>query len=155
VNSKTTKSPWAFEDKSGSKEFLNGEFFEGGINLSLLGLSGECFGSVASETRASTSTTSTLQDFVLSNFGESTAEPTTQPVNGEEEPIPEGGLNLPTDPADASLEVKDRAEINVTGAKEFKGTVSFHLCGPFEASSETLCEEGGVAVGSKEVKANG
>src|SRR5262249_39703282 len=104
VNPKTTKSPWAFEDKSGSKEFLNGEFFEGGITLSLLGLGSECFGTVASETRASTSTTATLQDFVLSNFAECTAETTTTPVS-EGGGIPEGGLDIPTDPAEASLEV--------------------------------------------------
>ena len=143
VNPKTTKSPWSFEDKSGSKEFLNGEFFEGGINLSLLGLGSECFGSVASETRASTSTTSTLQDFVLSNFAECKSETTTTPVS-EGKAIPEAGLNIPTDPADASLKVQDKAEIAVTGATSFSGTLSFHLCGPFEASSETLCEEGGV-----------
>ena len=148
VNTKTTKSPWAFEDKSGSKEFLEGEFFEGGINLSLLGLGSECFGTVASETRGSTSTSSTLQDFVLSNFAECKAETTTTPVS-EGKAIPEDGLNIPTDPADASLKVQDKAELAVTGAKEFKGTLSFHLCGPFEASSETVCDEGGVAIGRR------
>ena len=64
-------------------------------------------------------------------------------------------MNIPTDPADASLKVQDKAEIAVTGATSFSGTVSFHLCGPFEASSETLCDEGGVAIGSKEVKSSG
>ena len=155
VNTKTTKSPWAFEDKSGSKEFLEGEFFEGGINLWLLGLGSECFGTVASETRGSTSTSSTLQDFVLSNFAECKAETTTTPVS-EGKAIPEDGLNIPTDPADASLKVQDKAELAVTGAKEFEGTLSFHLCGPFEASSESVCEEGGVAVGSpKKSEKNG
>ena len=149
VNPKTTKSPWSFEDKSGSKEFLNGEFFEGGINLSLLGLGSECFGTVASETRASTSTSSTLQDFVLSNFAECKAENTTTPVS-EGKAIPEEGLNIPTDPADASLKVQDKAELAVTGATSFKGTLSFHLCGPFEASSETVCDEGGVDLGYAE-----
>ena len=117
VNTKTTKSPWAFEDKSGSKEFLEGEFFEGGINLSLLGLGSECFGTVASETRGSTSTSSTLQDFVLSNFAECKAETTTTPVS-EGKAIPEDGLNIPTDPADASLKVQDKAELAVTGAND-------------------------------------
>ena len=48
-----------FTDKSGNTTYLQGEFYEGGVNLSLLGLAGECFASVASETRSSTSTTAT------------------------------------------------------------------------------------------------
>jgi len=134
VNLKTTKSPWEFKDKSGSTEFLNGEFFEGGINLSLLGLGNECFGSVLSETRASTSTSSTLQDFVLSNFSKCKSETTTTPIS-DEKAIPEGGLNIPTDPSAASLKVQDKAEIAVTGSTSFKATLSFHLCGPLEISS--------------------
>src|SRR5262249_25960118 len=38
-----TPSPWPFTDKSGNHSFLNGEFYEGGVNLSLLGLGAECF----------------------------------------------------------------------------------------------------------------
>src|SRR4051812_21041338 len=51
-----TVAPWPFLDKSGFSSYLQGEFYEGGINLSLLGLGHECFSSVASETRSSTST---------------------------------------------------------------------------------------------------
>ena len=151
---KPRNRPGNSKTRAGSKEFLEGEFFEGGINLSLLGLGSECFGTVASETRGSTSTSSTLQDFVLSNFAECKSETTTTPVS-EEKAIPEGGLNIPTDPSDASLKVQDKAEIAVTGATSFEGTLSFHLCGPFEASSETLCDKGGVDIGSKEVNSNG
>ena len=65
-------------------------------------------------------------------------------------------MNIPTDPSDASLKVQDKAEITVLpGAPSFSATVSFHLCGPFEMSSETLCEEGGVDIGSKAVKSSG
>src|SRR5215208_3801817 len=41
-----TFAPWPFTDKSGFSTFLRGEFFEAGINLSLLGLGSECFASV-------------------------------------------------------------------------------------------------------------
>src|SRR6476661_5056632 len=74
-------------------------------------LGSECFGTVASESRASTSTSSILEDFVLSNFAECKAETTTTPLS-EGKAIPEEGLNLPTDTAEASLLVKDKAEIN-------------------------------------------
>src|SRR5207244_4447132 len=73
-----TTAPWPFTDKSGNHNYLNGELYEGGINLSTLGLSGECFSSVASETRSSTSTTATLKDFVLSSFAPCVPTLTTQ-----------------------------------------------------------------------------
>jgi hypothetical protein len=71
VNGGTITLPWSFTDKSGTtnNQALNGEFYEGGVNLTSLGLAGECFSTVASETRSSTSTTATLKDFILGNFG--------------------------------------------------------------------------------------
>src|SRR5215475_15702720 len=52
VNPGTITMPWPFTDKSGTpgNGALNGEFYEGGINLSSFGLGNECFSSVASET---------------------------------------------------------------------------------------------------------
>jgi hypothetical protein len=150
-----TPSPWPFTDKSGNSSFLNGEFYEGGINLSTLGLAGECFASVASETRSSTSTTATLKDFVLSNFGDCTSKTETTPVDSNGDPIPAGGLTIPSDPADASISVKDKAKITVSGVASFNATVSFHLCGPTDASSTALCDTGGVDIGSTPVTANG
>ena len=75
--------------------------------------------------------------------------------NGKPKPIPADGLNIPTDPSDASLEVQDKAEIGIKGAESVDATVSFFLCGPFEASSKTLCDKGGVPLGSKKVEASG
>jgi hypothetical protein len=161
VNTKTVPSPWSFEDKSGTvNKFLNGEFYEGGINLSKLGLGGECFATVASETRSSTSTTATLKDFILSKFGECSSKVETTPVSGlnknnEPNPIPSTGLNIPTDPNEASLEVEDLAKITVGGSSSFSANVSFHLCGPFGASTTTLCSTGGVNVGEKSVTTSG
>src|SRR5262249_39008127 len=63
VNGATITMPWSFTDKSGTpnNQALNGEFYEGGVNLTKLGLGDRCFASVASETRSSTSTTATLK----------------------------------------------------------------------------------------------
>jgi hypothetical protein len=155
VNPSTKTSPWSFTDKSGSNSFLNGEFYEGGINLSQLGLGGECFASVASETRSSTSTTATLKDFVLANFGDCTSKTETTPVDNAGDPIPAGGLNIPTDPNPASIQVKDKANITVAGVSSFNATVSFHLCGPTATDSTALCSTGGVDVGSVASTANG
>jgi Prealbumin-like fold domain len=62
-----TIAPWLFTDKSGNHTYLQGEFYEAGINLSdpSINLANECFSSFLSETRSSTSTTATLKDFVL------------------------------------------------------------------------------------------
>jgi hypothetical protein len=107
VNTGTTNvtSPWSFTDKAGSTSFRQGEFFEGGVNLSTLGLGGECFSSVASETRSSTSPTATLKDFVLDNFGECTA-----------------GIQ-----STQTWTPNDSATVTVGGAQTWTGTLQFKL----------------------------
>jgi hypothetical protein len=122
VNSGTITMPWSFTDKSGTANngALNGEFFEAGVNLSNLGLAGECFSSVASETRSSTSTTATLKDFVLSGFQKCAPALTTK-----------ASTNL-TNVAPGSA-VTDTAYVTVSGATspdDAQGTVQFYLCGP-------------------------
>ena len=54
-----TPAPWSFTDKKGKTSYRTNEFFEGGINLSYLGLQDRCFSSFLSETRSSTSTSPT------------------------------------------------------------------------------------------------
>jgi hypothetical protein len=107
VNPNTITMPWSFTDKSGTpnNQALNGEFYEGGINLTNLGLSGECFSTVASETRSSTSTTATLKDFILGNFG-SCASTTTSTQTW----VP-----------------NDSASVSVANATSWSGNVSFTL----------------------------
>jgi hypothetical protein len=73
-----TTAPWPFTDKSGNHSFQQGEFYEGGVNLSVLGLANLCFATVASETRSSTSTTATLKDFILGAFAPCGSSVTTQ-----------------------------------------------------------------------------
>ena len=117
-----TPAPWAFLDKSGNTDYLNGEFYEGGINLSLLGLGDECFASLASETRSSTSTTATLKDFVLGEFGTCEADMTTQVRRG---------TSALTDPVAPGQAVFDRATVvGSSSANTPTGTVEFFLCGP-------------------------
>jgi hypothetical protein len=130
--------PWSFTDKSGTADngALNGEFFEAGVNLSLLNLSGECFSTVVSETRSSTSPTATLKDFVLGSFAVCAPSLSTQAsTNGTVAP---------------GVSVTDRATVLVTGATnpaDPLGTVSFSLCGP-GASAAPNCTTGGTPVGS-------
>ena len=126
---------------------MNGEFYEGGINLSLFNLSQECFASVLLETRSSTSTDATLKDFVLSNFGECPSQLVTTPKTGAGGDIPQVGLSI----GSGSVLVKDSAVLSVTGTNNFTGTLSFHICGPTLGT----CDTGGVAAGSATVTANG
>src|SRR6266511_557317 len=119
-----TFAPWPFTDKSGFNTYLQGEFFEGGINLSLLGLDNGGVASVGSESRSSTSTTSTLKDFVLGNFGHCVSGLTTTPKTGGGLDIPAGGLSIGT----GSVSVKDSADLAINGAANWSGTLKFFLC---------------------------
>jgi hypothetical protein len=138
-NNGTATGGWGFTDKSGNHSFLNGEFYEGGVNLSTLGLSGECFASVASETRSSTSTTATLKDFVIGTFGRCTSGLTTTPKTGAGADIPVGGLSIGT----GSVSVKDSATLTIGGSPTWTGTLKFFLCGP----NAGLCTTGGTQIG--------
>jgi hypothetical protein len=121
------------------------EFFEGGLNLTKAKLGERCFNVFVQDTRASQSLTATLFDFTRGELGECTSETKTKPVKADgTTEIPPAGLEIP---ASGTLEVKDQAKVTVKGTSEFKGTVTFHLCGPFSASSTTLCGSGGVAIG--------
>jgi len=113
-----TAAPWEYTDKSGNDTYLQGELYEGGVNLSLLGLSDRCFASVASETRSSTSTTATLKDFVLGGFGECGSTTSTQESTG-------GTASIGT----GSVSVSDSATVVVTGISSWAGTVQFSLRG--------------------------
>jgi hypothetical protein len=133
-----TTAPWPFTDKSGNSTYLQGELYEGGINLSTLGLSGECFASAASETRSSTSTTATLKDFVLGQFASCAGGVTTQASTN--------GTVLPGE------QVRDTATVTITGATspaDAQGTVDFYLCGP--DATPTACSAGGIDAGADKV----
>ena len=127
-----TVAPWSFTDKSGNSTYLQGEFYEGGVNLTNLGLGGTCFASVASETRSSTSTTAVLKDFVLGGFGHCGSSLTTQESTG-------GTASIGT----GSVSVHDSATVAVTGGQaSWSGTVQFHLRGPIGAANEVSTDIG-------------
>ncbi len=131
-----TTSPWPFADKKGSvNTFAQGEFYEGGIDLSNFpGLANECFASTLAESRASTSTSAVLKSFLLGNFGGCTTTVTTQSTPATSESI--GG---------GSASTSDIASVTVTGAAAWTGTLQFYLCGPSASSCSSAT---GLAIGS-------
>jgi hypothetical protein len=140
-----TQSPWAYTDKSGNNSFLNGEFYEGGLNLSAFpGLSGECFASTLAESRSSTSTSATLKSFVLGNFGGCTSGTKTIPQDANGNSIAEGSVSI----GGGSVNVQDQATVTVKGASSFGGSVTFHLCGPADLVSQPSCVTGGTLIGA-------
>lgn len=69
VNSSPETSPWTYVPKSGpAGTFPTGGFYEGGVNLSALGIADACFASFLAETRSSPSVDATLKDFVQGSF---------------------------------------------------------------------------------------
>ena len=135
--------PWTFVDKSGTpgNQALIGEFFEAGVNLSALGLGDECFSSVMSETRSSTSTTATLKDFVLGQLASCGATISTTPSAGV------------TDLTSVSpgTSVTDAATVTGTGVTnppDPTGNITFKICGPTAVNSTELCTSAGTTVGS-------
>jgi hypothetical protein len=142
VNPGLITMPWSFTDKSGTAAngALNGEFYEAGINLSTLGLAGECFSSVVSETRSSTSTTATLKDFVLGQFA--VCAPNLDTASSSQTSVARGTA------------VYDTAKVTITGAispADATGTVAFSLCGPAASKALADCSTGGTAVGASAV----
>jgi hypothetical protein len=127
-----TTAPWPYTDKSGNTTYLQGEFYEGGVNLSALGLGDRCFASVASETRSSTSTTATLKDFILGTFGTCGSSVTTQ-----------SSVTGSTSIGTGSVSVSDSATVAVTGVSTWNGTVQFHLRGPIGSAFEASTDVGG------------
>lgn len=79
VNTVAEEAPWRFDPKFDNTcdnddpddptdcTFPPGSFYEGGINLSLLGLTG-CFSNFLAETRSSPSLDAQLKDYVLGDF---------------------------------------------------------------------------------------
>ena len=136
-----TTAPWTFLDKSANSTYLTGEFFEAAINLSVMNLADQCFQSVVAETRSSTSTTATLKDFVLGQFGQCESSTVTTPL------VSADGTDTPigTDPLiGSSATVKDRAVVTVSGVENFGGTMTFYICGPIATGT---CTTGGTQVG--------
>ncbi len=138
VNTAPVDSPWTFTDKSvgATNQFQTSEFYEGGLNLTSLGLANTCFSSFLVNTRSSQSVNAELHDMVLGNFAR--CEPALTPRRRQRGPCSPGTA------------VDDTATISVTGAgspADATGTVTFFLCGP-SASAAPDCSTGGTNVGT-------
>jgi hypothetical protein len=116
---------WPYTPASGANGSMPpGSFFEGGIDLGSLSLSGQCFGAVLTETRSSAEIDAVLKDFVVHAF-----EPCTSGIRTN---------------ASASTHVggtiSDTATVTGAGAGAPTGTVTFTVCGPF--ATPTACTTG-------------
>ena len=148
VNNTTIEAPWgpnySFKGSAKSGWIPLGGFFEGGIDLTFLGLNG-CFSSFLAETRSSPEITAVLKDFALGQFESCGATLTTTPGNGaagadnvaladgpdEEDTLPEISIGT------GSVQVRDRANLAVTGISTWSGTLDFWLC---KVDGAALCD---------------
>jgi hypothetical protein len=150
VNPSTITMPWSFTDKSGTpgNGALIGEFYEAGINLTSLGLGGECFASLVSETRSSTSTNATLKDFIAQSFAPCVATIATSVDSST-------GSTL----VNPAQRVHDKATVTGTPGKPFPdGTnpVTFFLCQYSAGSTTNTCPSGsGDNIGTGTLSPNG
>lgn len=146
TNTATESAPWAFTDKSGSSDFLAGEFFEGGIDLTQLGLDQGCFTSFIAETRSSQSVDATLSDFASGTFSFCVAPDVATQVQQDGQSL--GSLGS----IDLGGSVEDTATL--TGSKgTVAGTVDFFVCGPSSAAPD--CSTGGTQVGGTKTLTGG
>ena len=132
VNVGTTTSPWPFSDKNASTSYRDNEFYEAGVNLSKLGIGGECFSAFEAESRASTSPTATLKALAIGGFGHCETELATTPTAAS--------VSIGT----GSVSVTDTATLGVTGAQTWTGKLQFFLCGPI--ATNLTCASGGTEV---------
>ncbi|MGR5205946.1 hypothetical protein [Vibrio sp. PNB23_22_7] len=69
TNTSDATSPWPYTPKDGVDDVFPPEtFFEGGVNITQLLQADTCFSAFAAETRASSSVTAQLKDFVVGDF---------------------------------------------------------------------------------------
>jgi hypothetical protein len=149
VNSPTSdqRTPWTFREADGKvadNTYKPGDFYEGGLNLSGLGLDNACFSSFLLNTRSSQSGDAILHDFTLGKFGRCGAALTTSPSAG----VTEATAVSP------GQSVTDTATITGTGPTNppdptSPPNVNFFICGPTAVDSLATCDDpNGTAVGS-------
>ena len=140
TNGTTVDSPWPFDGRDGDPgEFPPGTFFEGGINLTELGLDAGCFSTFFAETRSSQSVDATLSDFANGEFSLCIPPDISTQVKNDQGQ----GDGLVT--INSGESVTDT--VVVGGAKgPGTGTVDFFVCGP--TNSAQNCTTGGTQRGN-------
>jgi hypothetical protein len=153
VNATTTPSTWTFVDKTTgdpANQYLQGEYYEAGVNLSSLGIGDECFPTFLAESRSSTSTTATLKDFALGNFQNCSAIGQTTPSSSDAQG--NNGSVSPGTPVTDTMTVTGSGTTtppfptSSTTAPGRGNNVIFKICGPITAPA--TCTTGGTIVGA-------
>jgi hypothetical protein len=141
-NPEPIPSPWTYGEKSSdtatsgaskctvaTNKMCPGIYFEAGLDLTALGLGGECTSSFTMDTRSSASVDASLQDLAIGQLGSCGSSLSTTPKNGSGGTIPAGGLSIGT----GTVKATDQADLTVTGIDTWSGTLKFFLCGPIPA----------------------
>lgn len=143
VNDTSIEVPWAYTFKGSAKSgwVPAGGFFEGGVDLTALGLDG-CFSSFLAETRSSPEITAILKDFALGSFEACGSTLTTTPGTGASPSVALTDSGAGTSLPDVSIgtgtvSVKDKASLNITGISSWSGQLKFYLCGPITSGTCT------------------
>jgi hypothetical protein len=156
VNDASIEVPWNYTFKGSAKSgwVPAGGFYEGGIDLTSLGLQG-CFSSFLAETRSSPEITAVLKDFALGGFEACDSSLATTPGNGTagagNAALSDTNANglVDTSIGTGSVQVRDRATLTITGIANWSGTLDFWLCGPTALTSTALCDGTTGNVGTK------
>ena len=136
-------SPWPYTPKSGTANVFPaapiqgnsqgaGAFYEGGLDMTALGLDQSCYSSFMAETRSSNTPSSTLSDFVLGQF--SFCNPPTLSTQASPSSITIGAGTV----SDTATLSGDNGPVT--------GNVSFFVCGPNASNPD--CSTGGQQVGA-------
>jgi hypothetical protein len=112
-----------------------GIYFEGGLDLTALGLGEECTATFTMDTRSSGSVDASLQDLAIGELGKCESSIETTAGSPASSKIEKGEVSSG----------KDSAKVKLEGISTWSGTVDFYICGPIETGA---CSSGGV-------KANG
>ncbi len=126
-------------------------FFEGGLDLTAIGLGGECFPTFAVETRSSQSITAVLKDFTLGSFEQCAAAIRTEIHSAADNSDPD----LQGKSIAPNTTIHDLAIVTGTaGAPLPTGNVTFKLFGSIDCTGTFTSETVLLTVGATDARAN-
>jgi len=148
-----TEPVWPYISKKQGKNidyYQASAFVEGGIDLGAIPGAPDCFATFLAETRSSSgpstglSLDAQLKDLAFGQFLTCGAEVVTTPTDNSGTAIPAGGISIGT----GSVQVKDSADIDVSGIDEWDGAMKFYLCGPIATGTCDGTTNKGVKIGA-------